>query len=168
MPKQDLIQVGKVSGVFGIKGWLKIFSHTEPKDNILNYKNWLLKKNGQDKPVKVLDGKLQGKGVVARIDGIEDKDQALGLMGWDIYISRGQLPVLAKNEYYWSDLIGLAVENLEGVQLGKIESLLETGANDVLVIKGERERAVPFLQGQIVKSIDLADAKMIVDWDPDF
>jgi 16S rRNA processing protein RimM len=168
LPKQDLIQVGKVSGVFGIKGWLKIFSHTEPKDNILNYKNWLLKKNGQDKPVKVLDGKLQGKGVVARIDGIEDKDQALGLMGWDIYISRGQLPVLAKNEYYWSDLIGLAVENLEGVQLGKIESLLETGANDVLVIKGERERAVPFLQGQIVKSIDLADAKMIVDWDPDF
>ena len=168
MPKQDLIQVGKVSGVFGIKGWLKIFSHTEPKDNIINYKNWLLKKNGQDKPVKVLDGKLQGKGVVARIDGIEDKDQALGLMGWDIYISRGQLPVLAKNEYYWSDLIGLAVENLAGVQLGKIESLLETGANDVLVIKGERERAVPFLQGQIVKSIDLADAKMIVDWDADF
>lgn len=168
MPKQDFIQVGKISGVFGVKGWLKIFSHTEPKENILNYKNWLLKKNGQDKPVKALGGQLQGKGVIARLEGIEDKDQALGLMGWDIYISHEQLPALAKNEYYWADLIGLAVENLEGVQLGKIESLLETGANDVLVIKGERERAVPFLQGQIVKSIDLAAAKMIVDWDPDF
>jgi 16S rRNA processing protein RimM len=168
LPKQDLIQVGKISGVFGVKGWLKIFSHTEPKDNILNYQNWLLKKNGLDKLVKVIGGQLQGKGVIAQIDEIEDKDQALGLMGWDIFISRGQLPALAKNEYYWDDLIGLAVENLEGVQLGKIESLLETGANDVLVIKGERERAVPFLQGQIVKSIDLAAAKMIVDWDSDF
>lgn len=168
MPKPNLIQVGKISGVFGVKGWLKIFSHTEPKDNILKYKNWSLKKNGQDKPVNVIGGQLQGKGVIAQIDGIEDKDQALGLMGWDIYISHGQLSALAKNEYYWVDLIGLAVENLEGVQLGKIESLLETGANDVLVIKGERERAVPFLQGQIVKSVDLAAAKMIVDWDADF
>ena len=89
-------------------------------------------------------------------------------MGWDVYISHEQLPTLAQNEYYWADLIGLDVENLEGFQLGKVDSLIETGANDVLVVKGERELAVPFLQGQTVKSIDLAAGKMIVDWDADF
>ena len=168
MSKQDLIHVGKISGVFGVKGWVKLFSYTEPKDNILSYKNWVLKKNGQDKTVKAIGGQVQGKGIVAQIDGINDRDQALNLMGWDVYISHEQLPTLAQNEYYWADLIGLDVENLEGFQLGKVDSLIETGANDVLVVKGERELAVPFLQGQTVKSIDLAAGKMIVDWDADF
>jgi 16S rRNA processing protein RimM len=106
--------------------------------------------------------------VVAQIDGIVDRDQALTLMGWDVYISHEQLPAPDEGEYYWIDLIGLDVENLEGIQLGKVGSLFETGANDVLLIKGERERAIPFLQGQTVMSIDLAAGKMIVDWDADF
>jgi 16S rRNA processing protein RimM len=168
LSKQDLIHVGKISGVFGIKGWVKVFSYTEPRDNILAYKHWLLKKSNQDKSVEVAGGQLQGKSVVAQIEGISDRDQAFALMGWDVYVSHGQLPPTAKDEYYWADLIGLDVENLEGFQLGKVDSLIETGANDVLVVKGERELAVPFLQGQTVKSIDLAAGKMIVDWDADF
>lgn len=89
-------------------------------------------------------------------------------MGWDIFISPEQLPKVAEDEYYWSDLIGLNVETSLGVPLGVIESLMETGANDVVIVKGDRERVIPFLQGQTILSIDLDDAKMVVDWDPDF
>ena len=168
MSNQNLINVGKISGVFGLKGWLKVFSYTEPRDNILSYKRWLLKKGGQTKSIKVIGGQIQGKAVVAQVDGVVDRDQAQDLMGWEVYISHGQLPPPAKGEYYWADLIGLDVENLEGIRLGKVDSLLQTGANDILVVKGDRERALPFLQGQTVKSIDLVAGKMIVDWDPDF
>ncbi|WP_036306327.1 ribosome maturation factor RimM [Methyloglobulus morosus] len=168
MLTQELIQVGKISGVFGVKGWVKVFSYTEPRDNILNYKKWLLKKGDQTLLVKPIDGQIQGKGVIAQIDGITDRDEAVALMGWDVHIRHEDLPAPEEGEYYWTDLIGLDVENLEGFQLGKVDSLIETGANDVLVVKGERELAVPFLQGQTVKSIDLATGKMIVDWDADF
>jgi 16S rRNA processing protein RimM len=169
LSKQDLISVGKVSGVFGVKGWIKIFSYTEPRKNILGYKNWRLRKGSQQKSAKVVGGQVHGKGVVAQIEGISDRDQALSLMGWEVCISRDQLPTPQKGEYYWADLIGLDVENLEGIQLGKIDNLFETGANDVLVVKdSDQERAIPFLQGQTVKSIDLDVGKMIVDWDADF
>jgi 16S rRNA processing protein RimM len=169
LSKQDLISVGKISGVFGVKGWIKIFSYTEPRENILGYNNWQLKKGCQQKSAKVVSGQVHGKGVVAQIEGISDRDQALTLMGWEVYISRDQLPAPKKGEYYWADLIGLDVENLEGIQLGKIDNLFETGANDVLVVKdSDQERAIPFLQGQTVKSIDLDVGKMIVDWDADF
>lgn len=168
MAKQDLINVGQISGVFGVKGWVKIFSYTDPRENILGYKNWLLKKGSQEKIAKQITGQVHGKGVVAQLDGVADRDQALGLMGWDIYITHDQLPILEENEYYWADLIGLDVENLAGIYLGKVDSLFETGANDVLVVKADQERAIPFLQGQTVKAIDLAAGKMIVDWDADF
>jgi 16S rRNA processing protein RimM len=168
LSKQQEINVGKISGVFGIKGWVKVFSFTECKENILNYSPWLLKKSGETKSVNVVDGKLQGKVVVAQLDGITDRDEAASLMGWDIFITPDQLPKVAKDEYYWSDLIGLAVETNLGIQLGVVESLLETGANDVVIVKGERERVIPFLQGQTIIAIDLDAGRMIVDWDPDF
>ena len=168
MSNQQQINVGKISGVFGVKGWVKVFSFTDNKENILNYSPWLLKKDNEIKIIKVIDGKLQGKAVVAQLEAVNDRDQAASLMGWDIFITPDQLPKVAKDEYYWSDLIGLSVETSLGVQLGVIESLMETGANDVVIIKGDRERVIPFLQGQTIISINLDDAKMIVDWDPDF
>ncbi len=168
MSKQNLIHIGKISGVFGVKGWLKITSYTEPRDNIVSYKNWILKKDGDQKSIKVIAGHGQGKGVVAQVEGIADRDQALTLMGWNIYIDHNQLSAPEKGEYYWADLVGLDVENMEGIQLGKVESLFETGANNVILISGERERAIPFLQGQTVKSIDLETGKILVDWDADF
>jgi len=168
LSKEDLIHVGKISGVFGIKGWLKVFSYTEPRENILSYQPWFLKKGSLNKTVKVSNGQVQGKGVVAQIEGIADRDQAQSLMGWDVYISHERLPTPQQGEYYWVDLIGLDVENLEGIQLGKIDTLYETGANDIFVVKGDRERALPFIQGQTIKSIDFAAGKMIVDWDAEF
>ena len=168
MSNQQQINVGKISGVFGIKGWVKVFSFTECRENILSYSPWLLKKDSETRLIAVIDGKLQGKAVVAQLDGVNDRDQAASFMGWDIYITPEQLPKVAKDEYYWSDLIGLNVETDLGVELGVVESLLETGANDVVIVKGERERVIPFLQGQTIIAIDLEAGRMVVDWDPDF
>jgi len=168
LTQQQPIHVGKISGVFGIKGWVKVFSYTDDRANILRYSPWMLKKAGETKTLKVITGNLQGKAVVAQLEGIQDRDQAASLMGWDIFISPEQLPKTASNEYYWSDLIDLQVENTEGVAFGVITGLLETGANDVIIVQGERERCIPFLQGKTVVSIDLNAARMIVDWDADF
>ncbi len=162
------INVGKISGVFGVKGWVKVFSFTDPRENILTYSPWLLQKGDQIKTVNVVDGQLQGKAIVTQLAGIDDRDQAASLMGWDIVVTQDQLPTAAKGEYYWYDLIGLQVETIDGVQLGAVDSLLETGANDVIIIQGERERVIPFLQGQTIIKVDLDAGKIVVDWDPDF
>jgi 16S rRNA processing protein RimM len=162
------INVGKISGVFGIKGWVKVFSFTDSKENILKYSPWLLIKGTESKLVKVIEGNLQGKAIVAQLEGIDDRDIAASLMGWEIFITPEQLPKTRKDEYYWSDLIGLQVETNLGVQLGVVESLLETGANDVVIVKGDRERVIPFLQGHTIINIDLTTGIMVVDWDPDF
>jgi 16S rRNA processing protein RimM len=165
---QRLIKIGVISGLFGVNGWLKIFSFTEPKENILNYKQWLIVKSGDEKTVSLNQGRLHGKTIIAQLENINDREQAAGLLGYEAYISRDQLPELPDGEFYWSDLIGLHVENLTGVGLGTVDSLFETGANDVLVVKGKREHAIPFIQGQVIKSIDLTEHKLVVDWDEDF
>lgn len=162
------INVGKISGVFGVKGWVKVFSFTDPRENILGYSPWLLKKGSEEKIFKVVDGQLHGKAIIAQLDSVNDRDQAELLTGWDVLIGRSQLPKADKDEYYWDELIGLNVETDQGVSLGVVENLLETGANDVLIVQGERDRAVPFLQGQTILSIDLDAGKIIVDWDPEF
>ncbi|MGZ8158312.1 MAG: ribosome maturation factor RimM [Methylobacter sp.] len=168
MSEQQHISVGKISGVFGVKGWVKVFSFTDPRENILTYSPWLLKKGDETKTVNVVDGQLQGKTIVAQLASVNDRDQAASLMGWDVFITQDQLPKAAKGEYYWSELIGLNVETIDGVQLGVVDSLLETGANDVLIVQGERERVIPFLQGQSIIDVDLGAGKIIVDWDPEF
>lgn len=169
MANSEYLNAGKVSGVFGVKGAVKVFSFTEPRENILRYSPWLLMKNQQSKEIKVLSGQRQGNVVVAELDGVLDRDQAAALIGWDILIKREQLPKPKPGEYYWADLVGLVVETESGVQLGKVDYLLETGANDVLVVKdGEVERLIPFLQSQTVLKVDLDNSLIIVDWDPDF
>lgn len=169
MSEQELLHVGKISGVFGIKGWVKVFSFTGYREDILQYSPWQLKKNGVTKHMEIVTGQLQNQLVVAQLKGIDDRNAAEALIGWEIFIEKSQLPPVKENEYYWSDLIGLQVENTEGVVLGVIDNLLETGANDVIVVQGEeRQHAIPFLQPQIVLEIDLAARKMRVDWDADF
>lgn len=169
MTDSDYINAGQISGVFGVKGSVKVFSHTDPRENILRYSPWLLKKNDQTRQVKVVSGQRQGLNVVASLEGIQDRDQAFELMGWDILIHKSQLPKPQQGEYYWLDLIGLEVKNLQDEYLGKVDHLLETGANDVLVVlDGETERLIPFLQSSTVLNIDLQAGVMIVDWDADF
>ncbi|MEJ2402900.1 MAG: ribosome maturation factor RimM [Candidatus Thiodiazotropha sp.] len=163
-----MILMGRVSGLFGVKGWLKIYSHAAPREGILDYKVWYLMRDGNWQPFRVAAGQRQGKSVVAHLEGYDDRDQATRLLGSDIAIRREQLPTLADGEYYWSDLEGLRVVNLQGIELGVVSYLFETGANDVLVVKGDRERLIPYTLGMAVKSVDLQDGQITVDWDPDF
>lgn len=148
---------------------MKVFSFTQPRENILQYSPWLLQKNNQISEIKVIAGQRHGNAVVAELEGVSDRDSAAALMGSEILIRRQQLPKPKAGEYYWADLVGLTVLTESGVDLGKVDHLLETGANDVLVVvDGETERLIPFLQQQTVLNIDLDGGKMIVDWDPDF
>jgi 16S rRNA processing protein RimM len=168
LSEQHLV-VGHISGVFGIKGWVKVYSFTDPRENILTYSPWLLCKGSERKTVRVLNGQSQNGTIVAHLDGIDDRDSAAELGGWEILIDEKLLPEPEEDEYYWRDLIGLAVVNLENIHLGTVDYLLETGANDVLVVKDDdKERLIPFVQGQFVKSIDLHTRLITVDWDAEF
>lgn len=165
------VHMGEISGVFGVKGWVKVFSHTAPRDKIVKYRTWLLGTSNSTEdyqPIKVLNGRQQGKGVVAQLEGVTDPDQAFQLIGTNIVIERSQFSRLRKGEYYWSDLEGLSVSTKEGLDLGKIAWLFETGNNDVMVVKGERERYIPYITNQVVVSVDLYASQMVVDWDPEF
>jgi len=133
---------------------------------ILDYQPWLL--GEAQTPVSIVDGRKQGKGLAALLPATEDREQAMSLVGQQISVKRDQLPATDKDEYYWSDLEGLEVHTLGGEKLGRVERLMETGANDVLFIRGEREHLVPFIQGQYVTHIDLEVGRMIVDWDAEF
>lgn len=165
--KDDLICVGNITGPHGVKGWVKVFSNTSPRENILNYSPWRIVA-GEQVQIVTVSGRLQGKNVVAQIDGVEQREQAVELVGSKIYISAEQLPQLDDGEYYWSDLIGLEVESLDAEPLGAVETMLETGANDVMVLRGDRERLIPFVIGDVVKLVDLANKRVIVDWKPDY
>lgn len=160
--------VGRISGVFGVQGWVKVYSDTDPRDNIVHYPCWYLQRNGQWQAVEVEDGRLQGRLVVAKLRGVNDRDAALALRDVPIAIDRDELETLEEGEYYWADLIGLRVVTLDGVTLGRVERLIETGANDVLVVTGERERLIPYIREQVIDTIDLAVGEIRVDWDPDF
>ncbi|NOT84394.1 MAG: ribosome maturation factor RimM [Methylococcaceae bacterium] len=168
MDDPQYLTIGKISGVFGIKGAVKVFSYTDPRENILNYPVWILRKHAEIKVVNVLGGQAQGKTIVATLAGTIDPNKAAELNGWEILIERSQLPPVAADEYYWADLEGLSVVTTLGVPLGIVDYLLDTGANDVLVVKGDRERLIPFLKEQTIHSVDLDKKLIVVDWDPDF
>lgn len=169
MESQDYIVVGRINGLHGVRGWVKVFSHTQPRDNILSYRTWYLLRNGQWQATELLDGRQQGKGIVARLKGYDDRDQAVALMETDVAIRREQLAAAAPGEYYWAELQGLRVVNAEGIELGVVDHLLETGANDVLVVRdGEAERLIPYVPGQFVLGVSLEEGLIKVDWDAEF
>jgi 16S rRNA processing protein RimM len=161
------IVIGRIAGLFGVRGWLKIRSHTQPMVNILGYNPWYLRLEDRWQAVAPVQGRQHGKGLIAQLEGYSDRDAAACLVGCDIAVYRSQLPVAAPDEMYWTDLIGLRVITVDGVALGAVDHLLETGANDVLVVRGERERLLPYVD-QVVLAIDAEAGVIQVDWDPDF
>ncbi|MGH8312269.1 MAG: ribosome maturation factor RimM [Gammaproteobacteria bacterium] len=162
------VVLGRIAAPFGVKGWVKIQSWTEPPEKIIEYRPWLLERGGAWREWQVTEGRAHGKGAIARLAGVTDRDQAAALTGTNIAVRREQLPVLGSGQYYWVDLVGLEVRLEDGRSLGRVQGLMATGANDVLVVRGERERLIPFIRGQVVKQVD-SDAGLIrVDWDPDF
>jgi 16S rRNA processing protein RimM len=171
---RDITVLGKVTTAFGIKGWVKVYSYTDPMTNILQYPVWLLNVNGHWKEYKLRDSRPQGKGLAAALEGINDRDQALALSQVEIGIPTNELPELEEDEHYWFQLVGLKVVNTEGQLLGQVKELFDSGGgNQVVVIKGcegsidKRQRLIPFVDA-IVLEVDLEGGEIQVDWEADF
>jgi len=167
--QDEFVILGRVSGVLGLAGWVKVHAETREREGILGYNPWYLRGTTGWQPYRLIEGRVQGSGVVvAQLEGVGDRNAAQALIGAEIAIRREQLPKLKRGEYYWSDLEGLKVVNTEGIGLGNVSHLFETGANDVLVVRdGERERLIPFTK-DAVRNVDLAAQVIRVDWDPEF
>ena len=166
---EKFVLLGKVVGVHGIRGELKLESYTEPRTQIFRYMPWRMKSAAGEKTIDGCHGRAQGKGIVAELPGVTDRDAAMALVGTEIWVARSALPKAKPGEYYWCDLEGLEVVTVEGRSLGTVSHLIATGANDVLVAKdAERERLIPFLVGQFVTEVDLEIGRITVDWDVDF
>ena len=163
------ILLGRIVGAFGIRGQIKIESWTEPRDAIFRYQPWILRDvQGNEREFQGARGKESGKHLVATFPDVTDRDVVEAMRGTDIYVLRSALPPPKAGEFYWIDLEGFRVVYLEGVDFGTVSHLFSTGANDVLSVRGDRERMVPFVEPDFVKSIDFDGGLITVDWDPDF
>lgn len=159
--------MGHVFAPFGVQGQIKVHAYTEAIDGLLDYPTWWLGKAGSWREYKVGRATLNGSALVAQLEGVAGRDAALGLKGSQIAVTRDALPPAGPDEYYWSDLVGLKVVNAEGVDFGRVSGLLETGADDVLVVEGERQRLIPFA-GRFILDVDLAAGQIRVDWGADY
>jgi len=163
------ILLGRVVGAFGVRGEIKLESWTEPRSAIFRYQPWILRSpNGQETTLEGARGRDTGKHLVARFPGIDDRDTVEAMHGTEVFVARSALPPPQPDEYYWVDLEGLDVKTVEGVALGQVSHLFSTGANDVLVVRGDKERMIPFVQPQFVVSVDFQANQVVVDWDPEF
>jgi 16S rRNA processing protein RimM len=165
-PKK-LVTLGRVSGLYGVKGWVKVQSYTEPRENIATFPVWTVTRNGVAAELAVEHARAHGSAVVAKLRGIEDRDEARAWLGSEIAVDRSLLPPCAPGEYYWADLEGLEVRTPDGLVLGSVDHLLATGGNDVLVLTGERERLIPFVPDAVIRSVDLEAGVIVADWSPE-
>lgn len=180
LDKGPLLAVGQVVGVFGVKGWLKIKSFTQPEENLFQYKPWFLSRqsDGSQAQAVHVDGyESRPQGFVAHLHGLDDRDEAAGHVSQTIFVPSACLPSLQEGDYYWHQLVGLTVYSIYAGQrrcLGRVSGFLETGANDVMVVEGHgeaidrRERLIPYVPGQYVTQVDLPAGEVLVDWDPEF
>jgi 16S rRNA processing protein RimM len=163
-----LIKLGRIVGLHGVRGWIKVHSDTRPRENIFKYRTWYVGRDGAWREIALLAGRPSGKGLVAQLAEVTDRDQARELIGAEIAVPAADLPPPEPGEVYWWQLEGLRVENLAGIELGVIQSLFETGANDVMVVvQGDMERLIPYVP-QVVREVDLDTGVMRVDWEADF
>lgn len=164
----NTVIMGRFGSAYGVRGWLKVISFTDPIDNLLDHKTWQIEHKHLWQPITIQDGKRHGEFLVVKIEGCDDRDQARVYTNDLIAVSRDELTPLKQGEYYWTDLIGLRVINEKDIDLGKIDHLIETGSNDVMIIKdAHKERWLPYID-DVVKSIDLEKKEMRVEWDEEF
>ncbi len=164
----DLLIMGYVSGAFGIHGWINLVGDTEDADSLFDYDTWWIGQEGQWQAYTLVEGQVHTKKLAAQLEGVNDRDAAFALKSCKIAVSRSLLPAPAADEYYWIDLIGLDVINVQGEKLGVVDNVFETGANDVIVVKdGQTERLLPFV-AHVVLKVDLAAKTISVDWGLDY
>jgi 16S rRNA processing protein RimM len=163
----DWVVMGRIAAPFGIKGWVKVQPFSEDPAALMDFESWRIGRGEQQVRYTVEAVQEHSNTLVAKLVGIDDRDSAFALRGKEISVARSELPPPEENEFYWSDLIGLTAVNREGIELGRVDSLLETGAQDVLVIKGKREHLIPFVAAFVGK-VDLAAGSIEVDWGEDY
>ena len=168
MTQERRILLGRVLGAFGVRGEMKLQSFTDPKSMLLKYQPWILVHRGVEREVSGARGRDTNKGVVLTLPDVEDRDVAEAMAGAEVWVPRSRLPRAKPGEYYWVDLEGLRVVNREGIELGKVDHLFETGANDVMVVAGERQHLIPFLTDSFILSVDFEAQLVTVDWDANF
>ncbi len=166
-PGADAVVLGRISGVYGVKGWVKVYSYTDPREGILDYRRWWLRHDDEWQSTSVRQGKRHGKTVIASLDGFDDPETARELIGRDIAVPREALPEPDDGRYYWRDLQGMSVRHRDGTVLGTVAYVMETGANDVLVVDGDGERLIPFVADEVILDVDLAARVIRVDWEWD-
>lgn len=159
--------LGRLGSVYGVHGWLKIITFTDPDTNIFNHPKWTLSHARTETIATVLEHKKHGGGFIALLDCCTTREIAKTYTNANIIVSASSLPALSAGEYYWKDLIGLSVFNQDNILLGTVDHLFETGSNDVICVKGERERYIPYLP-DVVRNIDLAQGRISIEWDPEF
>jgi len=159
--------MGRITAPYGVKGWIKIHPYTEAIEGLTRYAAWWLGKQGEWRKAAVIQSRPQGKTLVAKLQGCDDRAAAQLLKNLHIAVQRSHLPAAKEGEYYWADLIGLEVVNLRGEALGVVSALFATGANDVLRVQGERERLIPFIP-QVVREVSLDAAAIRVEWELDY
>lgn len=167
-PQDHVLVMGRLAAPYGVKGWLRVTSYTELPGNLLDYSPWYLRRQDKWQATTIVSARAHGKGLVVQLKGCDDRDAAAMLTGTEIGVYRSQLPAAGADEFYWSDLVGMQVIAQDDRVLGKLDHLFETGANDVMVVKGEQQYLVPYIEGQVVQSVDLEARIIRVDWDPDF
>ncbi|MBI1733326.1 MAG: 16S rRNA processing protein RimM [Gammaproteobacteria bacterium] len=163
------VVVGKIRGIYGVRGWFKVFSYTRPRENLLRFDPWMIQGPSGWVPCRVVGSGRSGGELTVQLDLAQTRTGAQKWIGMEIAIRRDQLPRLPAGQYYWSDLVGLRVRSRSGVEFGRVTELLETGANDVLAVAGAMGRIlIPFVPGRIVDSVDIAAGVILVDWDPEY
>ena len=160
----ERVELGRVTGAFGIKGWITVLSHTDPPERILRYRRWLV--GGRE--WKVLGGHVKGHSVAAGLEGLADRNAAEAMRGAVVEVTRAALPKPKRGEFYWSDVLGAEVVSTSGAKLGTLESVGSNGAQDVMVVRGERERLIPAVPGPIVKTVDPKAKRIVVEWEPEY
>lgn len=172
-PAEEMIVLGKIVSVHGIRGEVKVYSFTDPLDNLLDYRRWTLKRGNEVRQAELVQGRVQGNVLVVKLKGLDDREIARTFAEFEILVPRSELPVLDDGEFYWSQLEGLKVIDQNGQLFGILDHMLETGANDVMVVKpcagslDDRERLLPYTD-QCVQAVDLEAGEIRVDWDADF
>ena len=175
MEQQRIEVVGKLGSTYGIRGWLRIYSSTEQAESIFEYRPWFLKIKGEWQPTELENWRHHNHEIIVKLKGVDDREAAQTLANVEIGVDLSVFPELEEGDYYWHDLIGCSVVNLEGYTMGTVTEMMETGSNDVLVVKantkdafGKQERLIPFLYEQVVKRVDLTTKTIEVDWDAGF
>ncbi|WP_018693354.1 ribosome maturation factor RimM [Algicola sagamiensis] len=173
--QSETVVLGKLGAPYGIKGWLKVHSFTDDPEGIFEYSPWRIHVGGQWQEFLPAEWRRHNKGLVVKLAELSDRDAAQRFTNAEIGVDSALLPELGNEDFYWRDLIGLDVVTEKGYNLGQVDDLMETGSNDVLVVKansndafGKRERLLPFVMDTVIKSVDLEGSKILVDWDPGF